>query len=142
MKIKVGIALFVLLCLTAAFASDDPSIKGQTRAGIQNAMQQHINDNTVNGVYAIYDGVSDDIKFLNFKELHRGIVQKGGFYVSCSNFADSEGRSYCVDLLAVEENGKFKVVDAVVHKIGKQKRSYHLVSAQMIPGWHADHCDD
>lgn len=139
---RIAIAMFVLLCFTVAFAGDDPSIKGQTRSGIQNAMQQHINDNTVNGVYAIYDGSTDDVKFLQFKELHRGIVRKGGFYVSCSNFSDSEGRSYCVDLLAVEKNGKFKVVDAVVHKIGNQKRNYHLVSAHAIPGWHYQHCDD
>jgi hypothetical protein len=139
---KIAIALFVLFCMTAAFAGDDPSIKGQTRAGIQKAMQQHVNDNTVNGVYAIYDGATDDVKFLQFKKLHRGIVKKGGFYVSCSDFADSEGTSYCVDLLAAEENGKFRVVDSIVHKTGNQKRSYHLISSQVSPGWHYDHCDD
>jgi hypothetical protein len=142
MKTKVVIAMFVLLCITAAFAGDDPSIKGKSREGIQKAMQQHVNDNTVNGVYAIYDGASDDVKFLYFNKLHRGIVRKGGFYVSCADFADSEGRSYCVDLLAAEKNGQFRVVDSIVHKIGKQKRGIHLVSSQLIPGWHADHCDD
>ncbi len=142
MKIKLAIAMFVLLCFTAAFAGDDPSIKGQTREGIQMSMQQHVNDNTVNGVYAIYDGATDDVKFLQFKKMHSGIVKKGGFYVSCADFADSEGKSYCVDLIAAEENGKFRVVDSIVHKIGKEKRGYHLVSSQVSPGWHYDHCDD
>ena len=68
------IAAFLTLGVaTANFAGDDPSIKGQMRAGIQTAMDEHITDNTVGDRYVIYDAVNSELKKLTFLYLRIGL---------------------------------------------------------------------
>ncbi len=127
MKKVVASIIFMLLSITlVVFAGDDPSIKGEQRQGIQMAMLMHVNDNTVNGNYYIYDGVTNDVKSLNYKKLNSGIVKKEKFYVSCANFTDGMGKPYDIDLLVAEKNGSYKVVDSIVHKVDGEKRKYEL----------------
>jgi hypothetical protein len=121
------IMMFMLLGITLmAFAADDPSIKGERREGIQKAMQGHIEETAVHGAYVIYDAATDNLKRLQFKKLHTGIVKKADFYVSCVDFTDSAGKLHELDLLVAEEDGGFRVVESLVHKIGTEKRKYHL----------------
>jgi hypothetical protein len=131
MKKVVAIIIFMLLSITlVVFAADDPSIKGEKRQGIQKAMQMHVSENMVNGDYYIYDAVTNDVKRLQYKKLHSGIVKKENFYVSCADFTDSMGKPYGMDFLVVEKNGGFKVVDSVLHKVDGQKRKYELKAKQ------------
>jgi hypothetical protein len=55
------------------------------------AMHTHIQHNTVDGKYIIYDAVTDQLQRLVFKELHSGMWEKGDFYISCSDFTDNAG---------------------------------------------------
>jgi hypothetical protein len=131
MKKVAAIIMFALLSVTlAAFAGDDPNIKGAQREGIQKAIQMHVNDKAVNGYYVLYDPVTNDVKNLQFKKLHSGIVMKDGFFVSCADFTDSRGKAYGVDFLVLNKNGRFKVVESVLHKVDGQKRKYQLKAAQ------------
>ncbi len=111
---------------TNAFAADDPSIKGKVREDIQAAMSEHIKQNSVDGKYILYDAVADNLLKLNLDGLHEGIVKKSDYYVSCADFSDRNGQYYDLDFLVVEEDGKFRALQGVVHKVGKNKRKYHL----------------
>lgn len=125
MKSITAILVLLTLALTA-FAADDPSIKGDRRSAIQAAMQAHIDHNTVDGHYVVYDAVTDDLLKLKLDKLHDGIVKKADYYVSCADFHDADGTYFDLDFLVVEEEGSFRALQGVVHKVGKVKRAYHL----------------
>ena len=124
---KSIMAILVLLAFTpTAFAANDPSIKGEMRRAIQTAMQEHINHNTVDGHYLMYDTVTDDVLRLKLAKLHDGIVKKAGYYVSCADFHDRKGVYFDLDFLVIEKDGKFRALQGIVHKVGSVKRKYHL----------------
>ena len=127
MKRILLIASAMVLGFSAFSAgADDPSIKGQARKAIQSAMQSHIDENIVDGKYVIYDAVEGELKRLEFKKVHEGIVKKADFFVSCADFVDEEGNEYDLDLLVVKKDNKFWVLETVVHSINGSKRRYHL----------------
>ncbi|NIS07390.1 MAG: hypothetical protein GWO07_01185 [Candidatus Dadabacteria bacterium] len=126
---KIFISLFFMVFMAAGIAShaaDDPSIQGKPRDGSQTAMTNHINSNTFDGKYVIYDAVTGKLLKLDFKKLHAGLVKKGDFYVSCADFADTEGNKYDLDFLVGEKNDDYFVVQALVHKVNTDKRKYHI----------------
>ncbi len=125
-RIPVIAFAIVLGVSTLSFGGDDPSITGDTRKGIQAAMKSHIDENTVNGRYIIYDAVTGELKKLKFDRVHKGIVKKADFYVSCADFIDEGGKKYDLDLLVVKKDGDFRAVDTIVHSIDGKKRKYHL----------------
>ena len=112
--------------VSAAMAANDPTIHGEQRKSIQTAMQEHIDRNTVEGRYVLYDAVTDDVLKLTLTQLHDGIVRKGDYYVSCADFEDPDGTEFDLDFLVVEENGEFRALQGVVHKAASVKRTYHL----------------
>lgn len=124
--LTVFLTLFTLSLAGNLFAADDPSIKGKTRSNTQAAMAEHIEGNTYNGSYIVYDAVTGKLLRLNFGELHKGIVKKDDFYVSCADFTDSQGDKYDLDFLVVDNGGKFEVFEAIVHKVDGNKRKYDL----------------
>lgn len=130
----VSLVLCLILALVGGlmapslFAADDPSIQGELREGIQKAMEAFIGQRTVDGVFRIYDPVSDEVRTLKLQELHSGIVKKGDFYVSCADFVDPQGDLVDLDLLVVEDYGELTAVQALVHKVDGQKRPYSLES--------------
>ncbi len=127
MKSIMGILFFLAFTMTASAAAD-PSIKGEKRSAIQAAMQEHIDRNTVDGHYVLYDAVTDDLLKLKLAKLHDGIVKKSDYYVSCADFHDSKGVYFDLDFLVIEKDGKFRALQGIVHKVGKDKRKYHLES--------------
>ena len=123
---RLLIALILLGLALPVFAADDPSIKGDRRSGIQAAMQRHIDHNTVDGHYVLYDAVTDKLLRLKLDKLHDGIVKKADYYVSCADFHDADGTYFDLDFLVVEEDGGFRALQGVVHKVATTKRAYHL----------------
>ena len=111
---------------TGAFAGDDPSIKGNSRTNIVSSMNQFIKKQTINGQMYLYDAVAGGLLNLEFIELHKGIVKKAGFYVSCADFKDQHGRAIDVDFLVRPSGGKLITTQAIVHSIDGDKRDYHL----------------
>lgn len=127
MKRILLISSAMVLAFSAfSFGADDPSIKGQSRRALQSAMQSHIDENIVDGKYVIYDAIEGELKRLKFKRVHEGIVKKADFFVSCADFVDDRGNEYDLDLLVVKKDGKFQVLETVVHSINGSKRRYHL----------------
>ncbi len=125
-RVSLIVLSIVLGFSTVSFGGDDPSITGDTRKGIQTAMKSHIDENTVNGRYIIYDAVTGALKKLKFDRVHKGIVKKADFYVSCADFIDDGGNKYDLDLLVVKKDGDFRAMDTIVHSINGKKRKYHL----------------
>ena len=121
-----ALVLMAALMTVPAWAADDPSIKGELRKEIKEAMDRHVEATTVKGHYVIYDAVAGELKKLKFAELHAGVVKKGDFFVSCADFTDGEGRTYDLDFLVGKKGEKLRVFQALVHKIDGDKRPYHL----------------
>jgi hypothetical protein len=120
-------AIFAATLLSGAtFAADDPSIKGDIRGNIKSAMNKMIQHNSINNVYRIYGPVEGRLLNLTLVELHDGIVKKGDYYVSCADFRDTKGKLVDLDFLVANKEGRFIATQAVIHKIGSQKRQYHL----------------
>ncbi|GJM15125.1 MAG: hypothetical protein DHS20C13_04520 [Thermodesulfobacteriota bacterium] len=108
------------------FAADDPSITGKPRISSQEAMSNHIEKNQLDSSYVIYDAVIGQLLELELVELHSGIVKKGDYYVSCADFVDAKGNKYDLDFIVAENGSEYIVYDAIVHKVNKDKRKYHL----------------
>ena len=66
--IVVLVVMMMVSVSVTALAADDPSIKGEARKGIQHAMQAHVEENSVNGLYTIYDAVTGKLLRLNLPE--------------------------------------------------------------------------
>lgn len=131
MKTVVYTAIaFLTLVSQPVFAADDPSIKGDTRTGIQSAMAGHIEANMLKDHYIIYDSLTGTLHRLVFKKLHEGIVKKGDFYVSCADFTDGSGRKYDLDFLVADSDSTFRVLQGLVHSVDGKKRKYHVEQTQ------------
>jgi hypothetical protein len=124
--IRIVLILMMMGIAANAFGADDPSIKGEKRTGIQAAMTEHIKDNSVDGRYILYDPIDDKVIKLKLDDLHDGIVKKSDYYVSCADFTSSNGTYYDLDFMVVEKGGEYKALQGFVHKVGKNKRKYHL----------------
>lgn len=125
-SMKLLVALCIVTIASVSFAADDPSIKGQLRLNIKTAMGNHISGNLVGGKYVIYDAVKGELKRLELKELHNGVVKKGDFYVSCADFVDSTGKLYDLDFLVSNDANGIRVIQSLVHSVEGKKRKYHV----------------
>lgn len=128
----LAVSIFALGLLlpwsNSAFAGDDPSIKGELRADIQNAMQGYVAKRTVDGAFLLYDPVTNEVLRLTDADIHKGIVKKGDFYVSCAGFKDQRGRKIGVDIMVIADDAKPRASQAIVHKIEGTKRPYNLAT--------------
>jgi len=111
---------------STVFAANDPSIKGDLRGNIQQAMQQFIQQQTINQAMYLYDAVDGHLLKLTLDKLHDGIVKKGDFYVSCADFKDQKGRKIDVDFLVRSDDHKLIATQGLVHSVDGEKRKYHL----------------
>ncbi|MCI0480135.1 MAG: hypothetical protein L0213_00925, partial [Candidatus Dadabacteria bacterium] len=55
--IKWYVIFFIVALALPAAAADDPSIQGGLRVNINSAMSRHVEQNTLDGEYIIYDAV-------------------------------------------------------------------------------------
>ena len=107
-------------------ATDNPTIDAQTRDAVLQVTTDYIAANTVDGVYQMYDVVTNEIVRLKFKKLHSGIRTTGDFFNSCANFENEAGVHYDMDFLLIQkEDGSFTVTQPYVHGVGKQQRPFH-----------------
>ncbi len=125
--LAVLFALYVILT-SAAFAADDPSIKGALRDNIKTSMMAFIENRMVDDTFFIYDAVKGRLMKLNYDKLHDGIIKKGAFYVSCADFIDENGKKVDLDFLVIRDGDNLHTIQAVIHAIDGKKRKYHLES--------------
>ncbi len=129
MGMRVASALLgvgLLLGGVTAQAADDPSIQGEVRAGIHQAMNAFVAHQSVDGVVRLYDAVDGKLLRLRLEGVHQGIVKKGDFYVSCADFIDQDGRKIDVDFLVIPVGEGLRATQGIVHSVDGKKRKYHL----------------
>jgi hypothetical protein len=78
------------------------------------------------GIFFIYDAPQGRLLKLRFDKLHKGIVKRGDFFVSCTDFYTSTGQKIDLDFLVLKDGNQLKTIQAVVHSIDGNKRKYHL----------------
>ena len=127
----VSLSLLIFVCsffvtVSISFAGNDPSIDGELRENIQTSMQTFIDSNSIGGVYSIYDPIDGKMRQLTFEELHKGIVKKGDYYVSCADFVDGNNKTVDLDFLVIPAGDHLQVTQAVIHSADGKKRKYHL----------------
>jgi hypothetical protein len=115
---------FLSLFFSLAQAADDPSIGQPLRGEVQAVMGAHISARTVGGVYRHYDAVTGELMALTLQELHAGIVEKSGFYVSCADFVTPGGEVVDLDFLVLPSGEGLVVSQGLVHKRDGVKRPY------------------
>lgn len=120
------IAIMLLLVATQIQAGNDANIKGMERVAIKTAMGHHVQANTLNSSYIIYDNQKGELKKLTLDNIHEGIVRKGDFFVSCADFRDTSGKLYDLDFLVAKQGNDYRVIQALVHAVEGKKRPYHL----------------
>ncbi len=89
-------------------------------------MEVFLKDRTRDDVFLLYDPIEDKLLRLSLQKLHAGIVKKGQLYVSCADFADQDGRQMDVDLFVLRVGDQLETTQAIVHKVGGEKRHYQL----------------
>ena len=72
------------------------------------------------------DSMEGKLLKLKLDELHNGIVKKNGFYVSCADFKDQNGRKIDIDFLVRPSGDRLITTQALVHSVNGEKRKYHL----------------
>jgi len=127
--ITYPLLLCSLIFSATLMAANDPSIKGELRQNIKVAMENYIQGNTIDGLMYVYDSVDGKLLKLNFDKLHDGIVDKNGFYVSCADFKDQNGRKVDIDFLVRPAGDGLITTQALVHAIDGNKRKYQLESS-------------
>lgn len=118
--------LLTLIFSSWAWAGNDASIKGDLRTNIKSSMNQFIDKQTINGALYVYDSMEGKLLKLKLDELHSGIVKKNGFYVSCADFKDQNGRKIDIDFLVRPSGDRLITTQALVHSVNGKKRQYHL----------------
>jgi hypothetical protein len=121
----VVLALYVVLGGVGVGAAEQ-SIESQTQERVMSVLKSHVEGNSVDGKYVIYDAEAGKLKKLKFDKVHEGLMKNHGFYVSCADFVDDDGNKYDLDLLVADKSGSFQVVETVVHAVNGIKRNFHL----------------
>ncbi len=124
--ISIGLLLVAFSFSGGAYSADDPSIKGDLRANVQQSMEKFIEVQTIDEHLYVYDAIEGKLLQLKLSALHSGIVKKGDFYVSCADFIDQHGNKVDIDFMVRKSNNSLITTQALVHSINGKKRKYHL----------------
>ncbi len=93
---------------------------------MQTAMQSFIDINAIDGKMYVYDAQKGEMLRLHFDVLHKEIVKKGDFYLSCADFTDQHNRKIDVDFLVRAKGDVMITTQPVVHSVAGNKRACHL----------------
>lgn len=96
---------------TESQSPEESEIDEETKAAVQNAMVQHIENQLASndGFYSIEDSNFE------YDYLHDGLKIEDGLYVSCADFKSGEMVND-VDIYVKEQEGNYVVVKEVLHK--------------------------
>ena len=132
-KPKLPVFFFLLILtistITAsniASAGDNLSIKGQLRTDIINSMEEYIAKQTIDGKLFVFDAVQNKLLELKSGKLRKRIAKDGGFYVTCADYTDQNGRNVDLDLLVKKSGNKYITTQTIVHAVDGKYRPYHV----------------
>lgn len=120
------LGIFLLFSINISIAANDPTITGQVRIDIQDAMKKYIDKQTADGKLYVFDAVQNKLLKLTFDNLHSKVVNDGGFYISCADFIDQDGSKVDLDFMVRLSDNMYVMNQTIVHKVNGKKRPYHV----------------
>ncbi len=84
------------------------------KAGLQAAMQQHVDRQTVDGAYLYFDTKKSDIRTLYPATAHPEIMLLDEHFVLCFDFADEEGKKVEVDIYLARKGDSYVVFHTAI----------------------------
>ncbi len=90
------------------------SLSVSDKAALQAAMQLHIDEQSVGGVFPYLDRQAGEIRTLHPVKAHPMIMSMGPNFVLCSDFRDDSGKDVNVDFYMVPKSRSYVVVHVAV----------------------------
>ncbi len=107
-------ALVVVLALVAGQASASQSLSLADQAGLQAAMQRHIERVTVDGAVLYLHQETGEVRPLHPVTAHPMILAFGEHFVLCFDFRDNAGKNVPIDYYMARGDGGFSVFHTAV----------------------------
>ncbi|MCB1535655.1 MAG: hypothetical protein KDJ44_13245 [Rhodoblastus sp.] len=105
-KLIACVASISALCGSAAAAT----LSNADRLALQTAMVQHIDRQTVDGLYPWFDVKSGGIDRYSPAKSHPMIIRAGDTFVLCTDFKDKDGAATNVDFYMMRKGVSFEVI--------------------------------
>ena len=128
MKILISLTFALILGLFAI-----PAIAGGANSEVQDAMKRYVNSNTSEkGLFPlVYQGKILQLKLATSEKypdgFHSGVKNEGSLYTSCADFVEpATGKKFDIDFLVNKMEGKYHVVQPIVHSVDGKKNPYDL----------------
>ena len=123
MKAITQFAVSVMLFVASAVVYATPNeVDLSTRAGLQSAMQQHIDRHLVEGAYLQVNLENGSIRPLHPAAAHPMILRMGEHFVLCTDFRDREGKSVNVDFYVARRGKGYVVFHTEIENRGPLER--------------------
>ncbi|MSP49321.1 MAG: hypothetical protein EXQ95_08350 [Alphaproteobacteria bacterium] len=102
------------LPLLGSMAAPAWSLSVSEKAALQAAMQVHIDEQTVDGVYLYLDRKDGEIRFVHPVKAHSMILTMGRYYVLCADFRDDKGKDVNIDFYMARKGRSYVIVHVAV----------------------------
>ena len=104
-------ALALLGFATPAIAADIPA---EVQIRLQVAMQEFVDERTVDGAYSYIDGESAKLRTVYPANVHPMVLAYGDDYFVCSELVDETGESLTADFLVRKIGDEYRVVQFIL----------------------------
>ena len=105
---RLFISLSVVLLL-GVWSSSAWALSLSDKAGLQAAMQRHVDRQTVEGVYLYFDTKTGEVEALHPGTAHPVILEMGEYFVLCFDFRDDQGKEVPIDYYLARDEGSFTI---------------------------------
>lgn len=110
----VAVSLGIVAVSLAIPISSAQALSLSDKAGLQAAMQQHVDRQTVDGAYLYFDTKAGQVRTLYPATAHPLIVYLGEQFVLCFDFADAKGKKVEIDFYLARKGDSFIVFHTAV----------------------------
>ena len=110
--------------------------KAPSNEDIRNAMKSYVEAESkkTGGNFEVLDPDTNETRKLQLIRVHERVGKTGDYYYSCADFKDVDsGELLDLDLDVEDQQGKLKVADVRVHKVGGEERYTYDENDNRIP---------
>lgn len=113
-RLRILLIVFLMTPYTGSAVGAEQVMGIGEKTLLQVAMQKHIDDHLVEGVYLHMKEDTGEVRELHPIKAHPTILQMGKFFVLCSHFTDRDGKEANVDFYMARRGNSFVVFQALV----------------------------
>ncbi len=113
-----AIAASTFLFAASLPAIAEESVAPEELAGLQAAMQNHIDQLSVDGALLHLDPASGKVRKVFPAKAHPTIWKIGNYYYLCADFRDAEGKDLMVNFYAVS---RFRPLCVLLHRLHRRR---------------------